>query len=128
MLEHDEAGSAVTLPPPPPAASVVPPLLPSSLPPQPAAATASAPTKPTSATALKPFFTLPPPSPSGSASNTTTEYPRWGGQTQARRSPTMGAAPKWRNWQTRRTQNPVPLGECGFDSHLRHRTVERNRS
>jgi hypothetical protein len=28
--------------------------------------------------------------------------------------------PKWRNWQTRRTQNPVPLGECGFDSHLRH--------
>jgi phosphofructokinase-like protein len=30
------------------------------------------------------------------------------------------AWPKWRNWQTRRTQNPVPLGECGFDSHLRH--------
>ena len=29
--------------------------------------------------------------------------------------------PKWRNWQTRRTQNPVPFGECGFDSHLRHR-------
>src|SRR5665213_3367376 len=28
--------------------------------------------------------------------------------------------PKWRNWQTRRTQNPVPSGECGFDSHLRH--------
>ena len=28
--------------------------------------------------------------------------------------------PGWRNWQTRRTQNPVPLGECGFKSHLRH--------
>ena len=31
------------------------------------------------------------------------------------------SGPKWRNWQTRRTQNPVPFGECGFDSHLRHR-------
>src|SRR4051794_38305975 len=31
-----------------------------------------------------------------------------------------GRRPKWRNWQTRRTQNPVPSGECGFDSHLRH--------
>src|SRR5687767_3043050 len=30
------------------------------------------------------------------------------------------AAPKWRNWQTRRTQNPVPERACGFDSHLRH--------
>src|SRR4029077_8175792 len=29
-------------------------------------------------------------------------------------------APKWRNWQTRRTQNPVPSGEWGFDSPLRH--------
>src|SRR3954471_12309781 len=28
--------------------------------------------------------------------------------------------PKWRNWQTRRTQNPVPFGEWGFDSPLRH--------
>ena len=28
--------------------------------------------------------------------------------------------PEWWNWQTRRTQNPVPFGECGFDSHLRH--------
>ena len=32
----------------------------------------------------------------------------------------MRSRPKWRNWQTRRTQNPVPSGECGFDSHLRH--------
>ena len=37
------------------------------------------------------------------------------------------ARPKWRNWQTRETQNPVPFGECGFDSHLRHsaRTIAR---
>src|SRR5262245_27569921 len=28
--------------------------------------------------------------------------------------------PKWRNWQTRRTQNPVSFGTCGFDPHLRH--------
>src|SRR4051794_11984488 len=40
---------------------------------------------------------------------------------------TMGEAPKWRNWQTRRTQNPVPFGECGFDSHLRHLIVEPKR-
>src|SRR5919204_4772004 len=26
-------------------------------------------------------------------------------------------APKWRNWQTRRTQNPVPARACGFDPH-----------
>ena len=29
--------------------------------------------------------------------------------------------PEWRNWQTRGTQNPVSLGTCGFDPHLRHR-------
>ena len=28
--------------------------------------------------------------------------------------------PKWRNWQTRRIQNPVPARGCGFDSLLRH--------
>jgi hypothetical protein len=28
--------------------------------------------------------------------------------------------PKWRNWQTRRTQNPVGETPCGFESHLRH--------
>ena len=33
------------------------------------------------------------------------------------------SVPGWRNWQTRRTQNPVPSGECGFDSHLRHRRI-----
>ena len=39
---------------------------------------------------------------------------------QRRREVPSRSKPKWRNWQTRRTQNPVPLGECGFDSHLRH--------
>src|SRR5438067_12187067 len=29
-------------------------------------------------------------------------------------------APEWRNWQTRRTQNPVPARACGFDPRLRH--------
>src|SRR5215212_3449557 len=62
MLEHDDAGNAVTSPPPPlvvvsPPPSLFPP------PPQPAAANASAAKRPTSATALKLLFTLPPPSP-----------------------------------------------------------------
>jgi hypothetical protein len=26
----------------------------------------------------------------------------------------------WRNWQTRRTQNPVAFGPCGFDSLHQH--------
>ena len=29
-------------------------------------------------------------------------------------------APKWWNWQTRRTQNPVMATSCGFKSRLRH--------
>src|SRR6266853_4311049 len=28
--------------------------------------------------------------------------------------------PGWRNWQTRRTQNPVGATPCGFDSRPRH--------
>ena len=28
--------------------------------------------------------------------------------------------PKWWNWQTRRTQNPVMATSCGFKSRLRH--------
>src|ERR1700732_1793366 len=28
--------------------------------------------------------------------------------------------PEWRNWQTRRTQNPVAARPCGFDSLLEH--------
>ncbi len=31
--------------------------------------------------------------------------------------------PKWRNWQTRTTQNRVPVRVCGFDSHLRHHSI-----
>jgi hypothetical protein len=38
------------------------------------------------------------------------------------------AGPEWRNWQTRRTQNPVAARPCGFDPLLRdhfssHRAV-----
>ncbi len=29
--------------------------------------------------------------------------------------------PVWRNWQTRATQNRVPVRACGFDSHHRHK-------
>jgi hypothetical protein len=32
----------------------------------------------------------------------------------------MGHARRWRNWQTPGTQNPVPFGACGFDSHPPH--------
>ena len=36
-----------------------------------------------------------------------------------REQPCRRAWPKWRNWQTRRSQNPVLERECGFESHLR---------
>src|SRR5262249_55048282 len=42
-----------------------------------------------------------------------------------RRSYDRRVRPKWRNWQTRRTQNPVPERACGFDPHLRHTEVGR---
>jgi hypothetical protein len=32
----------------------------------------------------------------------------------------LPSKPTWRNWQTRRTQNPVPARECGFDPLRRH--------
>src|ERR1700684_3803174 len=36
------------------------------------------------------------------------------------------AGPEWRNWQTRRTQNPVAARPCGFDPLLRdHFHVKR---
>src|SRR5262249_31270781 len=92
--------------------------------------------RPTSPTALTLCFTLPPPSRlrqrcsiagvSGLARLGASESR----PVRRLRTPptprTMRGGPKWRNWQTRRTQNPVPFGECGFDSHLRHRTVERD--
>ena len=31
-----------------------------------------------------------------------------------------GPAPEWRNWQTRRIQNPLAARSCGFESHLRY--------
>src|SRR5229473_219588 len=32
----------------------------------------------------------------------------------------LDASPGWRNWQTRRTQNPVAARPCRFDSYARH--------
>src|SRR6476619_4505264 len=134
MLEHADAGSAVTFPPPPPPLVVVAPLLDSlPPPPHPAATNASAAKRPTNATALTLLLTLPPPvfrlrrrcsiggvSGLGRLDASQSAAADRGVRTQL--SPrTMERAPKWRNWQTRRTQNPVPFGECGFDSHLRHR-------
>lgn len=34
--------------------------------------------------------------------------------------------PKWWNWQTRRTQNPVVAIPCGFKSHFRHQIYLQN--
>src|SRR3954449_5716305 len=82
MLEHDDVGSASTLPPPPP----LPPLLLPSLPPpppQPAAAIASTANSPITPTALKPCLTPPPPSPvCATGVRSIGEYPGWGGRTQ----------------------------------------------
>jgi predicted aldo/keto reductase-like oxidoreductase len=35
---------------------------------------------------------------------------------------------EWRNWQTRRTQNPVAARPCGFDSLLEHHLYSRRES
>ncbi len=35
-------------------------------------------------------------------------------------APIINSTPEWRNWQTRRTQNPVAARPCGFDPLLRH--------
>src|SRR5919204_6452482 len=115
MSEHDDAGSAVTFPPllPPP-------------PPQPAAKSARTAAKPISAANENLLLTLPPPLPTrrvhrGPRSPRGRKYRpfRQPISTDKRRysDPTT---PKWRNWQTRRTQNPVGETPCGFDSHLRH--------
>ena len=37
--------------------------------------------------------------------------------------PSLGFWPRWRNWQTRQTQNLLSERACGFDSHPRHQGV-----
>src|SRR5947208_16775843 len=103
MSEHDEAGSAWTFPPLPP-----PP------PPQPAARSASTVVRPISAASNGLLLTLPPQSPIPVLRRTRREARAGGdkyrGIPLANVSPNRrysGQAPKWRNWQTRRTQNPV---------------------
>src|SRR6266536_6143503 len=115
MSEHDDAGSAVTFPPllPPP-------------PPHPAARSARTAAEPISAASESLLLTLPPQSPTGRVHRG--PRPAAGASIgpfhrpfqPASAATVAGTTPKWRNWQTRRTQNPVPFGECGFDSHLRH--------
>src|SRR6266498_5522879 len=121
MSEHDDAGSAVTFPPLPP-----PP------PPHPAARSARTAAEPISAASESLLLTLPPQSPTGRVHRG--PRPAAGASIgpfhrpfqPASAATVAGTTPKWRNWQTRRTQNPVPFGECGFDSHLRHLMVVRN--
>src|ERR1700693_4684554 len=36
------------------------------------------------------------------------------------------AEPRWRNWQTRRSQKPMSARTCGFDSRSRHQDCEFN--
>src|SRR5829696_5347522 len=127
MSEHAADDSAVTLPP---AVPLVSPSAPSSSPPpQPAAANASAANSPKNANAFELVLTLPPPSPVADPTrglirgSIRSSCARRNREQQRRYS---DLAPEWRNWQTRRTQNPVALGPCGFDSHLRHLTVELN--
>src|SRR5215203_3246626 len=122
---HDDAGSAVRFPPPPPEAAVVvspPPLLDSSSPPHPAATSDSAAAAASAAMVRRLTVGIPP----TRLSWVGREYPRSGrlGANGVRRGYDR-RGPKWRNWQTRRTQNPVPERACGFDSHLRH-GVHRN--
>src|SRR5207249_7749891 len=88
-----------------------------------AATTAAAPTRPHTENFL---LTLPPPTRSDISERTRGRVFRAQAPFSIVRSPGRkaavydGRAPKWRNWQTRRTQNPVPERACGFDSHLRH--------
>src|SRR4051794_22222740 len=125
---HDDAGSAVRLPPPPPEAAVVvspPPLLDSSSPPHPAATSDSAAVAASAAMVRRLTVGIPPTRLAvGRAAVSAV-------RAAGRKRPRPGydrRRPKWRNWQTRRTQNPVPLGECGFDSHLRHSRVTSSRA
>src|SRR5919106_4948233 len=126
MPLHEDEGSAVISPPssPPPS--------PSSSPPQPAATRAREATRSAKSASKPRFLNAPPPSADRMYARS-----EWGsirsprGRIKSVGTPEYavnkaepayhGRGPKWRNWQTRRTQNPVPFGECGFDSHLRHR-------
>ena len=126
---HEAEGSAVAPPPPSPSSS----------PPHPAAANARTPMTPASTTKNPDFLTctillrhqwpwsaesrLPPTSRqvSGEPARLATQRgPSSRLQLFPEGAATMGRAPKWRNWQTRRTQNPVGETPCGFKSHLRH--------
>src|SRR5947208_9020362 len=121
MSEQEDDGSALTFPPlpdPPPP------------PPHPAARSASAAVLAISAASENLLFTLPPWSPVHPCLDRRTrrrcgvdKYRPSMGRIARRNGvsgATVRAGPKWRNWQTRRTQNPVPFGEWGFDSPLRH--------
>src|SRR6266508_4706936 len=125
MSEHDEAGRALAFPP----------FLPPPPPPQPAARSASTAVRPISAVSESLLLTLPPSvAHTGASPHAPARPAPRGGQVSGQSGPycnsepgaTVGFSPKWRNWQTRRTQNPVGETSCGFESHLRHRLVERN--
>ena len=38
--------------------------------------------------------------------------------------PESKTQPEWRNWQTRRIQNPLTFWSCGFESHLRYQPFD----
>src|ERR1043166_4857631 len=102
MSEHDEAGSAWTFPP----------LLPPPPPPQPAARSASTAVRPISAATNGLLLTLPPQSPDTGPTPHAPSGPRREGASigpfrwlmQALTAATVAPAPKWRNWETARTQ------------------------
>src|SRR5919109_671690 len=108
MGPHEADGSAVAPPPPPP-----PP------PPQPAAASASAPAVTASSKNNPGFFTccllLRHPVGTSGGPTAATERPpaRWQVSRESAPLSTLNVRlrlpppPKWRNWETRRTQNPV---------------------
>src|SRR5437588_7712591 len=115
MSEQEDAGSADTFPPllPPP-------------PPHPAARSPRTAAKPISPASESLLLTLPPQSPTGrvhrgprpAAAASIGPFHRAFQPTSA--ATVAATTPKWRNWQTRRTQNPVGETPCGFESHLRH--------
>src|SRR5947199_10544131 len=104
MLEHDDVGSACTLPPPPPLLLLL--LLPPPPPPHPAAAIASTANNPITPTALKLYFTLPPPSPvcaNGVRSGGVSGLGRSDATPRERPSGVCGGAPGLVPWALRRS-------------------------